>query len=256
MLRAREFWVEAVGVSRQGCTVRRHLLQPREGLRVLKHKRKSRSVVATERLWGDLLRQRFYGEYFIKLDRRFATWGVDDDRGFDVASSGNLRGLLWFGNQSYRTHFGEGGEGVEGRAEMNSLVLKYVAVLVASAAIFIAGYQYAAAFYGEEIANVKLQAAIVRANDGRKAYEKLVAAQNALDASRRDAVRLSDDLDRVQRAYQNRERRASADACRVERAAIARCEGLLRESTELLAEGSELLQGNAAVHDARSTMSK
>ena len=197
-----------------------------------------------------------YGVYLIKLDRRFATWGVDDDRGFDVASSGNLRGLLWFGNQSYRTHFGEGGEGVEGRAEMNSLVLKCVAVLVASAAIFIAGYQYAAAFYGEEIANVKLQAAIVRANDGRKAYEKLVAAQNALDASRRDAVRLSDDLDRVQRAYQNRERRASADACRVERAAIARCEGLLRESTELLAEGSELLQGNAAVHDARSTMSK
>lgn len=120
----------------------------------------------------------------------------------------------------------------------------------------VAGYQYAAALYGEDIANVKLQAAIVRANDGRKAYEKLVAAQNALDASRRDAVRLSDDLDRVQRAYQNRERRASADACRVERAAIARCEGLLRESTELLAEGSELLQGNAAVHDARSTMSK
>lgn len=133
---------------------------------------------------------------------------------------------------------------------MSVQVLKGVAVLVLSAAIFIAGYQYAAAFYGEEIANVKLQAAIVRANDGRKAYEKLVAAQNALDASRRDAVRLSDDLDRVQRAYQNRERRASADACRVERAAIARCEGLLRESTELLAEGSGLLQRNAGVHDA------
>lgn len=54
---------------------------------------------------------------------------------------------------------------------------------------FIGGYQYAAALYGEEIANVKLQAAIVRANDGRKSYEKLIAAQNALDATRRDAVR-------------------------------------------------------------------
>lgn len=61
-----------------------------------------------------------YGVYFIKLDRRFATWGVDDGRGFDVASSGNLRGLLWFGNQSYRTHFGEGGEGVEGCLEMSA----------------------------------------------------------------------------------------------------------------------------------------
>ena len=78
MLRAREFWVEAVGVSRQGCTVRRHLLQPREGLRVVKHKRKSRSVVATERLWIDLLRQRFYGEHFIKFDCGFAARGADD----------------------------------------------------------------------------------------------------------------------------------------------------------------------------------
>jgi hypothetical protein len=120
----------------------------------------------------------------------------------------------------------------------------------------VGGYMYASHEYGEEIADVKLQAAILRANDGRKAYEKLVAAQNALDASRRDAVRLSDDLDRVQRAYQDRERRDSADACRVERAAIARCEGLLRESTELLAEGSDLLQRNAGVHDATVSLEK
>lgn len=102
MLRAREFWVEAVGVSRQGCTVRRHRLQPREGLRVLKHKRKSRSVVATERLWGDLLRQRFYGEYFIKLDRRFATRRIDDGREFDVAGDWDLRRVLWNWWRSYR----------------------------------------------------------------------------------------------------------------------------------------------------------
>lgn len=150
----------------------------------------------------------------------------------------------------------QNGQGLEGCLEMSVQVLKGVAVLVLSAAFFVAGYQYAAALYGEDIANFKLEAAIVRANDGRKAYEKLVAAQNALDASRRDAVRLSGDLDRVQRAYQNRERRASADACRVERAAIARCEGLLRESTELLAEGSGLLQRNAGVHDARATLNK
>lgn len=120
----------------------------------------------------------------------------------------------------------------------------------------VGGYMYASHKYGEEIANVKLQAAIVRANDGRKSYEKLVAAQNALDAARRDAVRLSDDLDRVQRAYKDRERRASADTCRVERAAVARCEGLLRESAELLTEGSGLLQRNAGVHDAAVSLNK
>lgn len=130
---------------------------------------------------------------------------------------------------------------------MNWKLFVPLGLLVAGA---VGGYMYAAHEYGEEIANIKLEAAIVRANDGRKAYEKLVAAQNALDASRRDAVRLSDDLDRVQRAYKDRERRASADACRVERAAVARCEGLLRESAELLAEGSGLLQRNARVHDA------
>ena len=120
----------------------------------------------------------------------------------------------------------------------------------------VGGYMYASHEYGEEIAHVKLQAAIVRANDGRKAYEKLVAAQNALDASRRDAVRLSDDLARVQRTYEDRERRASSDACRVERAAVARCEDLLRESTGLLAEGSDLLQRNSAVHDAAVSLKK
>nr|DAH24027.1 MAG TPA: hypothetical protein [Caudoviricetes sp.] len=67
---------------------------------------------------------------------------------------------------------------------------------------------------------------------------------------------VSDDLDRVQRAYQDRERRASADACRVERAAIARCEVLLGESAELLAEGSDLLQRNAGVHDATVSLEK
>lgn len=133
---------------------------------------------------------------------------------------------------------------------------KFFVPLGLFAAGAVGGYMYASHEYGEEIANIKLEAAIIRANDGRKSYEKLVAAQNALDASRRDAVRLSDDLDRVRRAYKDRERRASADACRVERAAIARCEGLLRESTELLAEGSDLLQRNAGAHDAAVSLNQ
>ena len=114
----------------------------------------------------------------------------------------------------------------------------------------VGGYMYASHEYGEEIA------AIVRANDGRKAYEKLVAAQDALDASRRDAVRLSDDLDRVQRAYKDRERRASADACRVERAAVSACEKLLLEGAGLVEGGGRILQDVSAIHDARVTLNK
>ena len=110
----------------------------------------------------------------------------------------------------------------------------------------VGGYMYASHEYGEEIANVKLQAAIVRANDGRKAYEKLVAAQNALDASRRDAVRLSDDLDRVQRAYKDRERRA----------AVSACEKLLLEGAGLVEGGGRILQDVSAIHDARVTLNK
>ena len=54
------------------------VLQSVEGLRVVKHKRKSRSVVATERLWIDLLRQRFYGDHFIKFDRCVEVRGTHD----------------------------------------------------------------------------------------------------------------------------------------------------------------------------------
>lgn len=38
---------------------------------------------------------------------------------------------------------------------MNSLVLKYVAVLVASAAFFVTGYQYAAALYTKDIEEMR-----------------------------------------------------------------------------------------------------
>lgn len=44
----------------------------------MKHKRKSRSVVATERLLIDLFALRFYGEHFIKFDCGFAARGADD----------------------------------------------------------------------------------------------------------------------------------------------------------------------------------
>ena len=46
VLRAREFWVEAVGVSRQEGTVRRYLLQPREGFQAV-----GTDKIKAARLW-------------------------------------------------------------------------------------------------------------------------------------------------------------------------------------------------------------
>ena len=126
------------------------------------------------------------------------------------------------------------------------------AALYAVAALMIvgAGYRYADLKADARMAEAELNAAVARAQQGKRDYAKLVAAQNALDALRADADSVRLDLDRLRRAESERARRPSADACAVERAAVARCEGLLRESAELLVGGSGLLRRNAAIHDA------
>ena len=127
--------------------------------------------------------------------------------------------------------------------------MKWLAVAVC-AAFFALGFGIAHERGKRELADARLDAAIVRANDGRKSYEKLVAATNALDALRADVDRLGADLDRLRRAESERASRPSDVACGVERAAVSRCEGLLRESSELLSEARSLLARNAALHDA------
>lgn len=118
------------------------------------------------------------------------------------------------------------------------------------AACFAVGFGTAHERGKRELADARLDAAIVRASDGRESYAKLVAAQDALDSLRADADSLRLDLDRVRRAESQRAARASASACDVERAAVSRCENLLRESAELLSEARKLLENNAAIHDA------
>ena len=110
------------------------------------------------------------------------------------------------------------------------------------------GWYVASDHYDKKISQDQLDAAVARAEQGKKAYEKLIEAQNGLDAWRSSAESMSAELDRMRN--EQRYLRESADACRVERAAVARCEGLLREGSDLLAEGADLLERNAAVHDA------
>lgn len=128
--------------------------------------------------------------------------------------------------------------------------LKYAAVAVLVLAVFAAGYQLASARGDAALKAYQLEAAKVRAEQGRKDYARLVAAMDAVAAFRGELDSARADADRMRRAAEVRERRASAAACNAEQAAVARCEKLLRESVGLIEEGRSLLLRNAAVHDA------
>ena len=116
------------------------------------------------------------------------------------------------------------------------------------------GWYLASDHYDKKISQDQLDAAVARAEQGKKAYEKLIEAQNGLDAWRSSAESMSAELDRMRN--EQRSLRESASACRVERAAVARCEGLLREGSSLLAEGADLLERNAGIHDALASTVK
>ena len=116
------------------------------------------------------------------------------------------------------------------------------------------GWYVASDHCDKKISQDQLDAAVARAEQGKKAYEKLIEAQNGLDAWRSSAESMSAELDRMRN--EQRSLRESASACRVERAAVARCEGLLREGSSLLAEGADLLERNAGIHNALASTVK
>ena len=113
------------------------------------------------------------------------------------------------------------------------------------------GWYVTTEHYDERIAKEALDAAVARAEQGKRDYAKVIAAQNALDDARRRQSDLAGDLARM-RQQAVRRTRESADTCRVEREAASRCEDLLREGADLVAEGADLLERNASVHDALS----
>ena len=128
--------------------------------------------------------------------------------------------------------------------------LKIAGALLAVLLAFGGGYRYAAALYEKDAAELREAEAVARADLGRKQYAKLVEALDALADLRSELSNARADAERVRRAAEVRERRESASACGAERAAVSACEKLLRESVGILAEGRELLQESARVHDA------
>lgn len=143
---------------------------------------------------------------------------------------------------------------------------KFWAGLLGAAALFVGGYQYAAALYGADIAALREDYA-TRASELEEKYrakEKesaraIVAAWEERDRALRDAVRLDGDLDRVRdeaAALRRQLSRAPADSCKPCRSSLSECSGLLARSAELLERGSNLAQAVAADKDAVVRMTK
>ena len=108
-----------------------------------------------------------------------------------------------------------------------------------------------------QLRELELATAAARATQGRDAYERLVAAQDALDAARADRARDAREYaERLRKLDADRKRQASAVACRDERTAVARCEGLLKEGVALVGDGVGLLRRNADFHDAAMKLSR
>ena len=143
---------------------------------------------------------------------------------------------------------------------MSVQVLKGVAVLLASAAFFIAGYQYAAALYGEDIAALRedyatrAQALEAKYREKERTYaQSLVEAWEVRDAALARASDLSGDLDRVRReaaAARSRLSAARAGACKLERKQLARCTDLVERGAGLVRRGVELSERTAIDKDA------
>lgn len=134
--------------------------------------------------------------------------------------------------------------------------LKYAAVVMLVLAVFAAGYQLASARGDAALKAYQLEAAEVRAEQGRKDYARLVAAMDAVTASRSELDSARADADRMRDAFERRLRRAEALAGGAGGTDLARCTELLRESTELLSEGRELAIRSAARADAVSALQK
>ena len=144
--------------------------------------------------------------------------------------------------------------------------VKVVAAVIAGAAIFVAGYQYASALYGEDIAALREDYATRAQSLEAKYREKerqnaaaVVAAWEERDRALADAVSLRSELDGVRdeaAALRRQLSRSPADSCTPCRAELAECAGLLARGSELLERGANLAQEVAADKDAVVRMTK
>lgn len=138
--------------------------------------------------------------------------------------------------------------------------MKAAGSVAAGVGIFVAGYQYAAALYGQDIAELRedyatrAQALEAKYREKERGYaQSLVDAWEARDKALARVDVLGADLERVRKQAADARSRLSATGagtCDAERKQLARCAGLLERGTELVRRGVELSERTAIDKDA------
>ena len=143
---------------------------------------------------------------------------------------------------------------------MRGEVLKFGAVLVVGAAFFFGGYQYAAALYSENIAQLR-EDYVARSQSleekyrekERIQYQSLVLAWEERDKALARVSDLSGDVKRVRKqadAYRSRLSESSSDSCQSCKVELAQCTGLLERGAEVAGRCGALAQRIAVDKDA------
>lgn len=138
--------------------------------------------------------------------------------------------------------------------------MKAAGSVAAGVGIFVAGYQYAAALYGQDIAELRedyatrAQALEAKYREKERGYaQSLVDAWEARDKALARADDLGADYERVRKQAADAKRRLSAAAsgtCDAERKQLARCTDLVERGAELVRRGVELSERTAIDKDA------
>lgn len=138
--------------------------------------------------------------------------------------------------------------------------MKAAGSVAAGVGIFVAGYQYAAALYGEDIAALRedyatrAQSLEIKYREKERTYaQSLVEAWEARDKALARVDDLGADLERVRKQAADARSRLSAAAggsCDAEREQLARCADLLGRGAGLVRRGVDLSERTAIDKDA------
>lgn len=138
--------------------------------------------------------------------------------------------------------------------------LKSAGTVAAGVGIFVAGYQYAAALYGEDMAALRedyaarAQSLEIKYREKERTYaQSLVDAWEARDKALARVDDLGADLERVRKQAADARRRlsaSSAGSCDAERKQLARCADLVERGAELVRRGVELSERTAIDKDS------
>ena len=138
--------------------------------------------------------------------------------------------------------------------------MKAAGSVAAVVGIFVAGYQYAAALYGEDIAALRedyatrAQSLEIKYREKERTYaQSLVDAWEARDKALARADDLGADLERVRKQAADARSRLSATGagtCDAEREQLARCADLVERGAELVRRGVELSERTAIDKDS------